>query len=120
MYTHPGGYKFILRLSPHGNSVYAGTHVSMNIGTLKGYNNTDNLKFPVKFTITVQLLNQYRDQDHHTRDVSCNLKIRGGSGLIGCDYKFISHSDLEWNCDKQTQYLKDDSLKFRITKIVVH
>jgi len=31
--------------------------------------------------------------------------------------KLIAHTDLEMNAQKQTQYLKDDCLHFRITKI---
>ena len=120
MYTHPGGYKFKLELYPNGDG--AGTHVSVRVYSLKSDHDTE-LKVPVKFTIALQLLNQHRDQDHHTRDIQCEIKTRDkiGSGLyfIGYDWTFIPLADLEWNHDKQTQYLKDDCLKFRITKIVV-
>ena len=119
MYTHPGGYKFKLRLQP--NSLR--THVAVLVYSIKGDHDAV-LKFPVKFTVTLQLLNQHRDQDHYTRDIQCEIKTRGMIGsvynYIGFDYTFIPNADLEWNRDKQTQYLKDDCLRFRITKIVVH
>ena len=121
MYTHPGGYNFKLTLWPNGFNDGKGTHVSVSVHTLKG-DHDDELKFPVKFTITVQLLNQHRDQDHHTRDIQCEL-TRANIGCrryIGADWMFIPHAALEWNRDKQTQYLKDDCLKLRITKIIVH
>ena len=120
MYTHPGGYKFTLRLYPNGLGSGDGTHVSVWIYSLK-CDHGDELKFPVKFTITLQLLNQHRDQDHHTRVIQCEIKTREwiGSGLcIGYGSTFIPLAALEWNRDKQTQYLKDDCLRFRITKIV--
>ena len=119
MYTHPGGYKFKLRLCPNGRIIGNGTHVTVFVYAVKGDHDAE-LKFPVKFTITVQLLNQHRDQDHHTRDIQCEITTReilGGVYTIGRDYSFIPHAALEWNRAKQTQYLKDDCLKFRITKI---
>ena len=120
MYTHPGGYKFKLRLFPNG--LGAGK-VSVYVYSVKSDHDAE-LKVPVKFTITVQLLNQHRDQDHHTRDIQCEIKTREEIGSeiynIAYDDTFIPHAALEWNRDKQTQYLKDDCLKFRITKIVVH
>ena len=120
MYTRPGGYKFKLILWLNG-LVSTGTHVSVGVYSLKGDHDAE-LKFPVKITITLQLVNQHRDQEHHTRDIQCEAtreKI-GSMNSIGFDYKIIPHAALEWNRDKQTQYLKDDCLRFRITKIVVH
>ena len=124
MYTHPGGYKFKLTLFPNGlgNGYGTGTHVTVAVFSLKSDHDAE-LNVPVKFTITVQLLNQHRDQDHHTRDIQCEINTReeiDSVEYIGIDYKFVPHAALEWNRDKQTQYLKDDCLKFRITKIVVH
>ena len=119
MYTHPGGYKFKLELWPNGLGTGAGTHVSVDVLSLKSDHNA-KLKFPVKLTITLQLLNQHRDQDHHTRDIQCEIKTIGTRLTAGSDWTFIPHADLEWNRGKQTQYLKDNCLRFRITKIVVH
>ena len=119
MYTHPGGYKFELSLFPNGSG--RGTHVAVEVYSLKGDHDAE-LKVPVKFTITVQLLNQHRDQDHYTRDIQCVIKNRDNIGgvynNVGTDYTFFPHDALEWNRDKQTQYLKDDCLRFRIKKIV--
>ena len=120
MYTHPGGYKFELALFPNGRGSGRGTHVSVYVYSLKGDHDAE-LKFPVKFTITVQLLNQHRNQDHHTRDIQCEMTTEkiGSILYIGFDFKFIPHDALEWNRYKQSQYLKDDCLRFRITKIVL-
>ena len=115
MYTHPGGYKFRLELSSNSLVGGAGTHVSVGVYLLKGDYDAE-LKFPVRFTIILQLLNQHRDQDHHTRDIQ--YEVTSDSILNMCFV--IPHAALEWNRGKQTQYLKDDCLKFRITKIVVH
>ena len=120
MYTHPGGYKFKLKLYPDGS--FRG-NVAVAVYSLNSDHDAE-LKFPVKFTITVQLLNQHRDEDHYTRDIQCEINTRERIGSvrrsIGADYTFIPNADLEWNRDEQTQYLKDDCLRFRITKIVMH
>ena len=109
-----------LQLFPNGCGSGNGTHVSVAVYSLKGDHDAE-LKIPAKFLITLQLLNQHRDQDHHTRDIQCGIKTREDIGnFSGSDLTFIPHDDLEWNRAKQTQYLKNDCLKFRITKIVIH
>ena len=122
MYTHLGGYKFKLSLFTNGGSTSRGTHVSVCVFPVKSDHDAE-LKIPVKFTISVQLLNQHRDQDHYTRDIRCEVtreKIGSIIISIGSNKTFIPHAALEWNCDKQTQYLKDNCLRIRITKIVVY
>ena len=117
MYTHPRGYKIRLRFNPNGDSDGRGTHVSMTLCMHKG-NYDDKLKFPARFIVTLVLLNQHRDQDHYARDIKCyqKEKIEGGLVCAECT-KFIPIADLEWNDIKRTQYLTNDCLKFRITKI---
>ena len=118
--THPGGYRFVLKLLPDGFNGNV-THLTVTVHSLKSDHDAE-LRVPVKFTITLQLLNQHRDRDHHTREIQCEVK-KGDIKqqlLIGADWTSIPFTALEWNRDKQTQYLKDDCLKFRITKIIVH
>jgi len=85
------------------------------------------LQWPEKFTITLQLLNQHRDQDHITVTTQFQW-LRPGREKYGAEFSIreatsyftttlIAHTDLEMNAQKQTQYLKDDCLHFRITKI---
>ena len=96
-----------------------GTHVSAIAYSLQGEYD-DKLKFPLRFTVTLELLNQHRDQDHYRQDIWCQPEERTISfGVKECGScpKFIPHADLEWNESKQIQYLKNDCLKFRITKI---
>ena len=120
MYTHSDGYKFYLSLRPNGPllSDGRGTHVAVYVYSLIG-DHDDKLKFPARFTITLELLNQHRDQDHYSRDIQCEM-TRGSISSGSSNKKYISHADLEWNADKQTHYLKNDCLKFRVMKIVVH
>ena len=119
MCIHSTGHKFELLLEPGADWQYIdfpGTCVELHVDSLKV---DDKLKLPARFTITLELLNQHRDQDHYRRDIQCKVTGRGKQ-RIGTDCTFILHDDLEWNPRKQTQYLKNDCLKFRITEIVVH
>ena len=123
VYTHSTGYKFYLLLRHNGPPPGMhghGTHVSGFVYSLKG-DHDDKLKFPARFTITLELLNQHRDQDHHRRNIRCEVTREsiGNFSSIGRDYRLISHVDLKWNAHKQTQYLKSDCLRFKITEIVL-
>ena len=123
VYTHSTGHKFYLVLQPNGLIGGDGynTHAAVWVCSDKG-DHDHKLKFPARFTITLELLNQHRDQDHYRRDIVCEVtkeKLGSQRQTIGLNTKFISHTDLEWNADKQTQFLKNDCLKARITKIAV-
>ena len=112
MYTHPHGYKFFILGWPNGYSV-GDTHVAVDFWSMSGEFDA-TLQWPAKFTITLQLLNQHRDQDHIT--VTTQFQWKGPAvGSFG--RKLIAHTDLELNAEKQTQYVKEDCLHFFITKI---
>ena len=103
----------------------AGTHVSVFVHLMRGEYD-DWLVWPFRGDITMQLVNQKSDEDHYERTASfidprLNFSQRVMKGLIsayGCGFRqFISH----WKLQSTTsQYLKNDCLKFRVTKIVVH
>ena len=118
MYTHPHGYKFCILAWSGGEGGGWGTHVSVRFYSMPGEFDA-TLQWPAKFTITLQLLNQHRDQDHITVTKQFQwTKPEGETQHIdNFSVTFIAHADLELNAQKQTQYLKDDCLHFRITKI---
>ena len=120
MYTHNGGYKFQIRVWANGLETYRGTHISVDIYSLQGVHD-DDLIFPAKVTITLQLLNQCRDEDHYLSNLWCIVTkndVDSGMG-IGGSWGFISHSELECDSHGRIQYRKDDCLRFRITSISV-
>ena len=92
MYTHPWGYKFQLRVQPPGRNCF----LSIDVCPIKSMN-VDKLKFPARFTITLELLNQHRDQDHRSRDIQCEVTREklGSYKDIGCCQEFILETDLE-------------------------
>ena len=120
-FTHPAGYKLCLRVWPNGQPGL-GAHngaVTVKFCSMKGgYDET--LKWPAKFTITIQLLNQHRDQDHCTRSIERTWnkpahEVTELGWIISFSSIFIPHTDLQWKPDKHIQYLKNDCLLLKVT-----
>ena len=57
---------------------------------------------PFNGNITIHLLNQLADDNHHSK-IGRNIP------------KFIALNKLDWNCTRNTQYLNDDTLFFEVT-----
>ena len=121
-YSHIGGYKFCV-------SVYAdgwdgkGTHVGVGVHMMQGEYD-DNLKWPFKGKVRVQLLNQRMSNVHTverttTYDNETNaIRVVGRQRGKGWGHsQFIPHTDLAYNPDKDCQYLMNDCLKFQVTEI---
>ena len=119
-YTHPGGYQCCITVLANGQWEGRGTHVSVWLYSAAGqFDGT--LPWPAKATFTLQLLNQHRDQDHVTVTKRFEWTKPTGVGYIG-DFSqtFIPHAELGWNTGKQTAYLHEDCLRFRMAKIELH
>ena len=74
------------------------------------------LKWPFVGEITFTLLNQLADKNHCTADMvlgACYTQYMFGA--LGGVPKFIPHSALPCNHLKNSQYLKDDTLYFRVS-----
>ena len=124
VYSHFGGYKMCLKVYANGDDDGKGTHVSVYVYLMRG-DNDGNLKWPFIGTIKVSLLNQLEDGPHHTRQpwppytdipedtcgrVTGRERAASGWGLP----QFIPHQDLCYRADKNCQYLKNDTLFFRV------
>ena len=128
-YTHVGGYKMCLNIDANGWSTGEGTHVSVFICMMKGEFDS-HLKWPFKGEITVELVNQKeggknyeRKPVEHTDSDECDRNFQrvteGERAGKGWGYpKFISHADL-YKPEKGKEYLLNDTLIFRVTKVVV-
>ena len=83
LYTHPGGYKFKVLVYPK----YGQQHqfLTILVRLLKGTYD-DMLRFPTKFTFTLELLNQNRDEDHHTRDIECEATSEKLGASLSLDF----------------------------------
>ena len=122
-YTSQDGYKMCLEIHPNGDGEYwhKHTHISVFACLVKG-DNDDSLTWPFTGKVTFELLNQLEDKNHHkitARFKDCT-KIgdrvsHDGVGMGGGIGGFISHTDLDYQPDKNCQYLKDDQLIFRVS-----
>ena len=122
-YTHPREYRLCLKVCSNGLDIGRGTHVSVYVCLMRG--EWDNyLKWPFRGDVTIQLLNQIEDKGHHEKTVhfaddtpdSSTVRVTVGERATSWGWpQFISHGAL--NYDKNCQYLKYDSLHFRITKV---
>ena len=108
-YSHPGGYKMYTHVDANRIREGKGTHISVRVYIMDGEND-DHLIWPFRGEVTVELLNQLADKNHHTVIMS---------SMSHCSEDIlISHSNLGYNTEKNTQYLKDDCLYFRVSTVV--
>ena len=116
-YTSCDGYRIHIVVDPNGSDGCEATHVSVYVKLLKG-SNDQKLQWPFLGTVTVELLNQLADDDHHSRMISFDL---GDNVRVGIAYghpDFIPHwphSNLFHDLARNAQYLVDDTLYFRVT-----
>ena len=125
-YSHTVGYKMCLRVRAEGQLAGEGTHVSLYVHLMRGEHD-DHLKWPFYGDITVQLLNQRSEEEHikstvHFKDITQSESKSRVTGIdragFGWGYsKFITHSALAYDSTNNTEYLRDDCLKFQVTNI---
>ena len=118
-YTRDGGYKMCLAIFPKGCSF--NDHVEVGVFLMKG-DHDDHLTWPVKGTLTVQLLNQLSDSNHSEpiefhfdgRGSACQRVMNGTKSFSGLWSLPHKKSSLLYNADKKCQYVKNDSMFFRM------
>ena len=123
-YSHIGGYKMCLRVYANGYGDGEATHVSVFCCLNRGEYD-DQLKWPFHGDIRIQLLNQSRDDGHWGRTVTYDDtdedeyagRVVGQERACGLGYsQFIANTEL--NTENKV-YLKNDSLKFRISNLLL-
>ena len=125
IYTCEGGYKFRLCIYPNGAGDGEGDHVSVFINVMPGEYD-DTLEWPLRGNFTVSMLNQLENRNHCCLSICFNENSKeygackkkedeSGWGL----HKFILQSQLGFNSQSNTQYLKDDTLYFKID-VTIH
>ena len=118
-FTSRSGYKMCVRVHASGWGAGKGTHVSVAPYLMKG-DNDDYLTWPFTGTVTIELLNQLEDKNHYK--VSIKFPAEVGQRVVdsergsGWGYDtFLSYADLNYQLHKNCQYLKNDSLVFRVS-----
>ena len=116
-YTSPGGYKMCILVIPNGDLSDKGTHVTVRAKLLEGAYDA-SLSWPFIGTVMFTLLNQLADDNHHSEILEYKTKYNANVGSSVGYLQIISHSALSHDPVKNTQYLKNDTLYFRVTVMV--
>ena len=121
-YVHPQGYKLCLQVDANGSGNGQGTHVSVYATLMRGEHD-QHLQWPFTGKFTIELLNFREDKRHHTKI----LPITSDFGFVRVTDRqqqygrsrgwpqFISHSSLPYNSTTNTEYLRDDCLRLRVS-----
>ena len=108
-YTHSGGYYMCIDVFPNGRNSGEKNCLSVYSRLLNGIYDA-SLSWPFRGTVTFTLLNQLEDKHHYSQ----TLNYEATNGSVWGKPKFVSHAKLSNYPVKNTQYLKNDMLYFRI------
>ena len=124
-YTHTHGYRMCIRVDANGYGSGKGTHMSIYTCIMRGPFDGD-LKWPFRGDVTIQIVNQAGEDSHQERVIHytdetpdrsagrvTDEERSGGRGFS----EFLPHSSLGNNAASNTQYLRGDSLRIRISKV---
>ena len=121
-YTHNRGYRICLQVYPNGYGDSNRTHVSVFLHILHGPFDAQ-LKWPFRAKITVQIVNQAGDDNHHETTINYNDQTPETSAGRVMDKErasswghgqFIPHTSLRHATASNTEYLRNDSLVIRV------
>lgn len=125
-YTHLGGYKMCLVVDANGTANGKGTHVSVFVYLMAGEHD-DELKWPMRAEVTIQMCNQRNESYHWQETVHFNDQAPPESTerVVGRNKapkgrgrnQFALHSKLGFDEATNCQYLKDDTLRFRVSSV---
>ena len=124
-YSHDKGYRMCLNVFAGGNGNGTGTHLSVFLYLMKGPHDC-RLRWPLRGTFKVKLLNQISDCEHysttiayddHTKNDSAGRIIDGEKAPRGWGKsQFIANGDL-YKVTPTSQFVKDDCIFLRVTKL---
>ena len=113
-YTEPQGYQLAIEVYANGYKEGRSTHLSVYAYILKGKNDR-KLRWPFVGEITITLLNQLSNENHFSKTVV----MKSEQNVLAKDNwgypRFIPHHKLGHDPAKNTQYLMNDTLYFRVS-----
>ena len=119
-YTHPMGYKMCLSVDADGCDTGEGTHLSVYIYLMQGEFD-DQLQWPFRGSVTIQLLNQLWGEGHSEYTILFDDQTPDGvAGRVTVGER----ADNEWGAPEfiaydmlQPNYLQNDQLRFCISEV---
>ena len=113
-YSSPKGYHMRIDVYANGNGTGMGTHLSIYVRILKGKYD-DKINWPLVGKVTCEILNQLEDNNHFIRIIQMNQEDNTLVKKCWGYYKTCPHAELSHDPVMNTQYLKDDTLYFRVS-----
>jgi hypothetical protein len=122
--THSHGYKMCIEAYPNGLDG-KGNHVSIYAHLMQGPFD-DQLIWPFRGGITVQIVNQAGNHDHVettilytvTTPLSSAGRVTNKELAVGWGFnQFLARENLAYNAEKKTQYLKDNVIIVRVVGV---
>lgn len=107
------GYHMAIKLYPNGSPNCKGSYITAHVNLVAGKYDA-KLKWPFLGTIALTLLNQLDDRNHWTKKITLTNEHKARVGRSWGLTEFIPHSALDHSPVKNTQYLKDDTLYFKV------
>ncbi len=107
-YTSESGYNIAIEVYTNGTTDVEDTHLSAFV-VVKNGRNDSSLPWPFTGHVTITLLNQTEDRNHHSMTISMKKGLKWGYP------KFIPQERLAYNPGTKTCYLQNDALHFRVT-----
>ena len=114
-YTHVDGYNLKLKVFPNGHDVGEYAYLSVYLYMEEG-DDDDVLRWPMKKTLKVKLLNQISDTQHHSEmhSITAKRSRTRDDRWIWYAHNFISHNDLYYP-PAGCKFLVNDSLFFEVS-----
>ena len=127
-YSGIDGYKLQLCITANGFATGKDTHLSVGARLMRGEYD-ESLMWPLNGEITIQVLNWREDKgheetiiQHYNAPIAIRTRVIDGETAPGSQTtgQFISNMELPYNADNNTEYLHNDTLCFRVSKVIIH
>ena len=127
--THETGYKMFMKIYPNGYKYGVGFEkfISVALYLMKGKHD-EQLTWPMKGTVNIQLLNILADRDHSqvvefkfTGRDQMMCKVADGNqkaDRASWAHEFFPLNNLSYNRHRKCQYLKDNCVYFRVQSYI--
>ena len=117
-YSGLRGYRFLLNIDTNGHGNARNTHLTAYLKQLKNEFDKE-LQWPIKFKVYLEIINQRGDHSNHSRVGTVQLSSADSRYECIGDDKFFPLNGLAYNARTNTEYLRNDSIKFRLRLKVV-
>ena len=120
-YSHPQGHKFCLVVYMNGYASRSAHHLSVGVLLLEGDDDIIDRHLELSFLIDIL---DWREGKHYQEIVrfnsANNLMTEKGMRRSVIRAQFIPHSSLSYNSATNTEYLQNDCVRLRVSKVILY